>query len=390
MSQTFFFRGIVLFFFLILGWQFPPACSGTTIEGIVFSRQGPVQDAVVHAFRSYSDLLARQNAYISQKKEHPGQYRLDIPPGKYFFIATGQQDSQELFSYHGGNPITISTYQWLPFFTLTTSHPACETGPPGIGGQVTYRGKPLSNGTVSVYSLESDVFRGMGLFTNTLNNNGRFRFDLDPGSYVVVARQRLSDETSMGPLKRGDLFCYPSANPVRIETSSSCELQIPCYPRDDLVEYLNEGGEDPRGKREESRSDASLRDTVMLDNALGPGDIARRQTVISGRVTDLAGQPKPGLFVQAYSAADHPLFQMYIVRLITDHMTRTDENGSFRIEVDRPGEYYIIAREVVGEAPKRNEFYGLYEKNANHSIKIEKGKVTAGVDITVEKIMTAN
>ncbi len=380
---------IVTFFLCLVFFRglFPASSCASVIEGIIFSRQGPVQGAEVHVFHDFPTGAAQDNSYISKIGKRPGEYCLELPPGRYFFAVSGKQEYQSLFSYYGGNPVSITkSYYWMPFFTVASISPICKDGSAGISGQVTFRGKPLHKGTVSVYRPENKLFRGMGLFTNTLTLEGRFRFDLEPGMYVVIARQRHGD-ASMGPLKKGDLFCYPSANPIYVGSLRSCELEIPCYPRDDLHLFLEDAKKDPRGRREAQRRSASLSGTIMYDaGKMPPTDKDRARVVLSGRVTDPAGEPRPGLFVLAYPAENNPLFQMYIVRSITNHIARTDENGSYRIEL-QAGKYYIVVREKVGEAPDHMEYYGLYEGNANHCITVRPGNVSSEANITVEQIM---
>jgi len=357
----------------------------SVLDGIVLSGQGPVLDAEVHAYADYSSLVARQNGLVSTPGEKPGQYRLELPPGKYFLAASGKQDGVELFSFHGVNPVTITAdYQWLPFFALPFSPPTCNAGPTSISGLVTFKGKPVNMGTVSAYSTEDTGFRGMGVLTNTLDIAGRFLFHLDPGKYVVIARKRFA-ETNMGPLQKGDLFCYHPANPIELPPSRSCELEIACYPRDDLDAFLDNPAADPRGRRRTERRDASLWDTVMYESSLSSSAEGVRAT-LTGTVTDIAGKLRAGLFVQAYPAKNQPLFQMHIIRAITRHMAQTDEKGRYRIDL-QPGEYYLVARQRVGEAPERLEYYGLYEGTFNHSINIIPGKVQTEADIVVERIM---
>jgi hypothetical protein len=117
-----------------------------------------------------------------------------------------------MFSYHGINPINITDQpHWMPFFAVDTPPVRFEPGTTGISGTVNYKGTALAGGTVSVYPLSDKQFRGMGLFTNSLDEDGRFYFDLEPGLYVVVARQRQQD-SAMGPLGPKDLFCYPATS----------------------------------------------------------------------------------------------------------------------------------------------------------------------------------
>ncbi len=363
-------------------------CQAALIEGMVFSSQGPVAGAEVRAYPDYQALVSEKSTRISSAGEKPGQYRLELPPGRYFLIATARQEGKTLFSYHGLNPIVVTEdFRWLPFFVVEQPPPDCRPGPTGIGGLVSYKNHPLAGGTVSVYAVNDEQFRGMGILTNTIGPDGRFLFDLPPGTYVAVARQRFRDATSMGPLRKGDLFCYSDANPIQIKPETICQVEIPCYPRDDLAGFLDAENQDPRGRKEPDRRQASLQDTRLFQEMGNPATESTPSAILSGTVTDVSGQPRPGLYVQAYPTSHQPIFQMHMIRLITDRKTKSDERGRFRLELPA-GTYYLVAREKLGEAPEPGEFYGLYEETANHTISLLPGVVTTEAVIRVEQVMT--
>lgn len=374
-----------LIFFLCLLFL-SPCGTAATIEGIVLTDTGPLPEAKIIAFPDIGSLLSGRNGLPSQQAEKKGQFHLELSPGTYFFVAHGSQNGQNFFSYHGLNPITVSEkYHWLPFFAVKSTPPLCKAGPTAISGVVTLKDRPIDRGNVSVYSLQDRHFRGMGLFTNTLSSGGEFQFELEPGRYIVIARQR-QENGGMGPLKKGDLFCYPEANPVEVSEGQSCEVELPCYPRNDIDSFLSDSGLDPRGRRQENRRAASLQDTPIYEPTAKPSGRQNQQAILAGKVTDLVGIPRPDFYVSAYPANIFPLFQMYVIRLITRHIVQTDQQGRYQLELD-PGEYYLVAREKIGEAPDHLEFYGLYEGNANHAIVVGRSDKTDNVDIVVEQIM---
>jgi hypothetical protein len=356
------------------------------IEGVIFSNSGPVADGTVYAYPDHRSMLEGINSVKSEPGEKAGQYKLELPVGTYYLTATGVLNGHQMFSYHGVNPITVSDgYYWLPFFMVKASEPHCKDNRgQGIGGQVFYRGEAISHGVISVYNQLDGKFRGMGLLTNTLDEEGRFRFDLEPGNYVVIARRKKA-ERGIGPVTQGDLFCYPSANPIQVKEEQFCELSIECYPRDDLETYLDEGAENPQGRRHEARRQASLWD--LEPEAAQSSATTGRAAVISGRVTGPEGQPVPDMVVTAYPALGIDPFQMHILRLITDNMARTDADGNFRIELPGDALYYLQAREKVGAAPSRQELYGLYEGNHNHALRINPGESRENIVIPVDRIM---
>jgi len=357
------------------------------LEGVVLSREGPVADAVVTAYPDFTSLRTHQNGIVSAPGDKPGQYRLTLPEGKYYLVATGSEQGTKLYGYHGLNPIDVvkEGYHWIPILVLPRNSASCEPGYPGVGGRVLYKGEPVANSSISVYSLSEEPFRGMGLLTNTVSEDGAFWFDLEPGEYVVFARKRFGG-SAIGPIRKGDLLCYYSENPIRIPPDASCEIDISCYPRDDLDAFLAGDASDPRGRKELERRAASLKEADETNSMRLIAARRSGQTAISGRVTDLAGLPLPDLYVSAYPADGVPLFQMYVLRMKTEYMARTDENGSFVLPLAE-GTYYLVAREMVGDAPQAGEHYGIYEGSPNHSFTVRPGEEMVDVHIIAEPIM---
>ncbi len=356
------------------------------LEGVVLSEKGPVVDAEVTAYPDYTSLVKQENGFHSTPGDKPGQYRITLPEGKYYVVASGTDGDTALYGYHGLNPIRMNVeYRWVPLIALAKEKAYCESGFQGIGGQILYKGKPVASSSVSVYSLEEEPFRGMGLLTNTVPEDGSFWFDLDPGKYVIIARKRNSGG-AIGPIKKGDLLCYYSNNPIQVLPAQSCMVDVSCYPRDDLDAFLAKDAEDPRGKKQEKRRLASLREMDETDSTRQIGGISETPAVISGRVTDLTGLPMSNLYISAYPADTVPLFHMYVLRLKTEYLTRTNDKGFFRLELGN-GPFYLVARERLGDAPIAGEYYGIYEGNPNHSIVLKPNEIKTGVHIIAEPIM---
>lgn len=373
-------------FFLAFCMAWPAKILAVQIEGIVLTEKGPVADAVVTAYPDYTSLLNRQGGIVSTPGEKPGQYQISLPKGKYYLVATGTDQGIPLFGYHGLNPLRIEEdYRWVPVIALPKNKSQCEPGFQGIGGRVLYKGVPVAHSSISVYALEEEPFRGMGLQTNTAPEDGSFWFDLDPGTYVVIARKRKGGG-AIGPIRKGDLLCYYSENPIRLLPAQSCMIDISCYPRNDIDAFLARDAKDPRGKKEEERRLASLQQTDESDSSRILGKEIDKPAVIAGRVTDLDGIPLGDLYIYAYPTGDVPLFQMYVLRLKTEYMTRTDANGFFRLELGS-GSYYLVAREKIGDAPVAGEYYGIFEESPNHSIDLTPNEVKTGVHIVAEPIM---
>ncbi len=374
----------------------PGATGAALVEGMVLSPEGRPAAATVCAWRDLD--LSRQKAAACAATGGAGIYRLEVDAGSYFLAARGGDEKNPLFAFHGANPVDISRgYHWIPFFLTRAKAASCrKANGSGVSGTVRFGGAPLDRAMASVYSFNRRQTRGMGLLSGSTGADGRFSFDLEPGRYTVVARWR--DGGGMGPLAAGDLFCYPAANPVNISTDERCELDIECYPRDDLGHYLKQGLDDPRGRRFAYRRKAALaaagpgRETTGAGrggpdhNAAPSGAAAFQGAVISGRTILTDGTAAAGMLVSAYPALGQEIFQMYILRTRPAAMARSDNEGRYRLRLPGGGKYYLQARQMTGEAPRQGELYGLYCGNANHSLTITAGtKRTA--DITVTRIM---
>lgn len=379
------------FFFLLLLVSWTGAGSievfALQLEGVILSEKGPVTDATVTAYPDYTSLRNQKNGFTSTPGEKPGQYRISVPQGKYYLVASGSDGNDTSFyGYHGLNPLHVEEeYRWVPLMVLPENKAQCEPGFQGVGGRILYKGLPATGSSVSVYAMEDEPFRGMGLLTSTVPEDGSFWFDLDTGMYVIIARKR-NGGGAIGPIRKGDLLCYFSGNPIQVLPARSCNIDISCYPRDDLDAFFVQGATDPRGKKERKRRSASLHEMDEADSTrLIAGDI-RKAAFISGRVTDLDGIPLGDLYISAYPADNVRLFQMYVLRLKTEYMTKTDKRGFFRLEL-RNGPYYLVAREKIGDAPVAGEYYGIYEGTPNHSISLKPNEIKTGVHIVAESIM---
>jgi len=372
-------------FFIILAVCLPSISTAAVVDGIVLSQAGPVLDATVRAYPDYQSLLHKKGAITATKTNKPGEFHMELPPGQYYFIAKNADRIKPLYAYHGRNPITVSTTrQWLPLFALPDEAAQCQEGFQGIGGQALYNDTPLTSGSVSVYDVNDEPFRGMGVLTNTIGEDGNFWFDLAPGRYMIFARQR-QEASAMGPLKDHDLFCFSAASPIDIRPAHYCQVNLFCYPRNNVTFFLNKDAIDPRGSHESGRRLASLESNK---NIAGTGRSSQNKNfaIIAGRVTDLQEAPVSKLVVSAYPADNLNLFAMYIVRFKSEFMSRTNDKGFFRLELP-PGSYYLVARQMMAEAPDAGEYYGLYEGNSNHSIRVNPSESHTGIQIKVSRIM---
>ncbi|MEW6602379.1 MAG: right-handed parallel beta-helix repeat-containing protein [Nitrospirota bacterium] len=365
-----------------LGLFAPGHSDASLVEGIVLSYEGPVETLIVNAYLSFSDMTAGIPAYVSTAGEKKGFYRLDLPPGEYIMTASGKIGNREFFSFHGANPIKVEEQNlWVPFMTVPVANAVVKDSPAArLNGKATFRGRPVEGAQISIYSPTDPTFRGMGFLTSSTDADGKFRFDPVPGEYVVIARKR-KDFIGIRPLRKNDLFCYYPGNPVSVSSQKETEVEIPCYPKDDLESFLDEKVYPSILVKKSANDSIRLRESLLKEEVT--------IFTIRGRVTDRDGHPMKDLYVMAYKGTSSPMFKMLYLRTMPEYLVKTDADGYYTIHAREEGIYYMVARELIGEAPAKGENYGLFERNANHSVKIEKDSIDS-VNIMVSKLMVGD
>jgi hypothetical protein len=371
---------IVLFLVCLFASVFSPELSSSAIvEGIVLSEKGPVADSRVYAYDTFKDMVNGEPSFVSVKGDKAGFFKLELPPGRYYFISKGNSAGRQYFSYHGANPIIVEDRNlWIPFMALPQKKGFIkDSSSTRLSGNVTFKQKPVQNAQVSIYPLSDISFRGMGFLTSTTDYNGFFSLRPEPDTYVIVARKR-KNFMGLRPLKKGDLFCYFASNPVRVKASSETYIEIPCYPKDDLKTFLNEDVYPSILVKKSGEDSIRFRESKIEK----PASILE----IKGRVTDLHANPMKNMYVKAYQGKSTQMFKMLYIRTMPEYMVKTDEQGYYLMNVEEKGTYYIVARELIGQAPEKDEYYGLYEDNANHAVELAEESVD-GVDIVVSRVM---
>lgn len=339
------------------------------IEGRVFTESGPLPDALVTAHRSYSDLQRKAQPAASTRTNKDGVYQLHIPPGSYHFTATGESGGRKFFAYHGSNPLNVVKDKfWLALMaTPTDPVPVYVDGSTGVEGRITYKGKPLDGAYLALYKPESKTFKGLGVKTESIGADGRFKLLVEPGNYVVTARKIASGKGNR-PLQKGDLYCYYSQNPVEVKTDRSARIEFSCYPKID-------------------RSDFVATPTVKSDAIKTVAELsAASKAGIRGKVTDANGRPMAGMSVLAYRLTA-PVFMMYHVYHGSEYSAETDERGMFFIPIDADGDYGVVARDTLGDGPHRGELYGLYQGNVRHAVTLKQGELVENINIITGKVM---
>lgn len=372
LSRLLFQAGLLAVLLLPVMFNLPPVVAGEPeteliqIEGRIFTRQGSFPGAVAVLFKKYEDIP--DNPFlVSPPADTWGIFRIAVPPGRYYFTAYGMLDGKEYRAFHGNNPLSIKRFSTRLGLMAQPVKKAVRTKGSGIlRGVVTFKGKPLSEGYVSVYNPKAETFKGLGLKSESLDKNGRFSMKLPPGEYVVTAKKTSNkgSESGFGPPKHGDLIGYHLDNPVKMTEEEDVSMVVQTFPKGDRpsfdevtnVEYLP----------------SEFTSAFQLDSLATEG--------IQGRITDVQGNPISDIFVLAYKTTE-PVFQMFHLSHGTPHITWTDTNGEYFIPLEEPGNYYVAARDSLGNAPHRDEVYGLYQGHPMHRVTFARGKLLEDIDI---------
>lgn len=340
------------------------AASETTVEGRVITASGPFKGAKVYAYASYGDIRGGGPALASSECDERGAYGLKLPKGYYYLVARGTKEGKTFFAYHGSNPIKVdpTENEWITLLASEVKQPVVTEGETALTGIVTYKGKPLRDGDVTLYKPDTK-FKGPGVKMEPVADDGTFRSIVPIGSYVVIAKKRTGTKGNR-PLKKGELFCYYPLNPVEIRENMATRIEVPCYPKDDRDSFVEETPIKP----------ASFKTIDTLTASITNG--------IRGRITGQDGTPAKRILVLAFRALKPDFLTHYLSRG-ADYWTESGVDGTFLIPVETSGDYYIVARETLGGIPQPGELYGLFNGNSRHAVTYKKGNVLDNINITV-------
>jgi len=359
---------ICLIVFFLSFFLTPIISSGeeVTIEGRVFTENGPLKEARVHVYKNYPDLGTGVPLLISNPTDVQGFYSFTLEPGEYYFTAKGIETGKAFFSYHGSNPIKVGKNNiWLSLMANEEKQPAYTSGPPSIQGTVTYKGKPVQDANIAFYPMESKEFKGLGflagkspVFMAAVAEDGSFTFSLSPNKYVVIAR-KIQSGKRIRPLMNGDLYCYAPTNPIEVKPDMTVRIEVPCYPKGDRLSFVDT----PKIKTNDYLTVEKLRESG--------------HSGIKGKVTDSDGKPVQGVYVIAYRVVSSTLSHE------TVNITETDAEGNYFIHLDSDGSYGLVVRESIGGEPRPEELTGLHHKNPWQGIVFQSGQIIDNIHIQV-------
>lgn len=335
-----------------------------SLKGKVSFRDKPLAGVVVQLWSEWQGGF-RGAPTASAPTAADGSFAVTAPEGRYFVLLRSANSplaaapaAGEYFAFYGGNPVALSAGEGLSIgvnaVTVIAPEQATIPGGTGIRGRVCADGEPLDRARVTIYQDGETIFRGMGYASALTTADGNFSFNVEPGTYWVVARKRTGDD-KMGPLSAGDLFAFAPDNPVAVREGFFSAVALNAAAKQ--VNKVKEGGQE-----------------VTLDGTVKAGG-----TVVSGVVRDVAGHPVKGLYVGAYRDS----MMIYKPDFISN---LTGEDGAYTLTLSGAGEYFIIARNTLGGPAERGDLLGRYAGNESHSVAVKEGEKLVGIDIIAEKV----
>lgn len=345
----------------------PALAVPAVITGRVLGLGGPVPGARVSAYVRYEDIKAGRPLAESAPADVEGRYRLALEPGRHFLVARGSRGDEELFAYHGNNPVRVEGDTWVTLLANRVTALRHAEGAPGLKGIVTYKGKPVGDAYLSIYKSGTSTFKGLGFRTGSVDSGGRFDVPLQPGSYVVIAK-RIAGDRGNRPPREGDLYCYAPGNPLEVPADTAVTVEVPCYPKDSRETFVAVPPLKPPGLK-------------PVEHTATGG-----RAGLAGTVRDPSGTPLPEMLVLAYPATK-PVFLTYHLSHGSEHLAETGADGSFFIPLEKSGDYYLVARERLGDGPHRGELFGLYNGTPRHAVTFDRDAPAVAVDIVAERVM---
>jgi len=318
----------------------------------------------VSLYARYDGGFRGEADYRSKPTAKDGAFEVTAAKGRYYLVAkkaraaTGAElQPGDYYAYYGGNPVVVGDGETIAIgincSPIVDVGERRRPGGTGIRGKVLADGKPLDRARVTLYQDGETIFRGIGYASGMTNGTGDFSFNLEPGTYYVVARKRAGND-KMGPLDGGDFFGFAHDNPVEVRKDAYTVISINAVNK--LVK-VKEGGQE-----------------VTLGGTVKAGG-----TVVEGVIRDRAGKPVAGVYASAYRDSMMTQKPDFISK-------RTAADGVYVINLSDGGEYFIGARNTIGGPAEKGDLLGRYDGNEDHSVTIKAGERRTGIDIVVEAV----
>jgi hypothetical protein len=241
-------------------------------------------------------------------------------------------------------PVAIEEFHGTKYIALY----ADEDGRTGMRGRVTVKatGEPLAGAYVNIYPETFSNLLGPSQFiSNPTDQGGEYFLSLPPGTYFVVARKRMSGE-STGPLAPGDHFSEHQRIVTRVLPGRVAVVDLPM--------------------------------AAMISPMFFKREVVERQTDtgLRGVLLDVGGQPVAGGFAMAYADRD-------LQRLPDYASTLSDELGRFTIYLPRGGTFYLAARVHAWDMPLPGEPYGKLGGEEPEAVTVHSGSFVEDLRIVM-------
>jgi len=284
-----------------------------------------------------------------------GRFTVALAPGTYYVVARlNRSGAPPYLSKLPPDPVVV-TDGFADAGVLTLAQESGEEPPPpdtGISGSVMTEGGPVAGAVVYLYARPDEGLKGpTHVAFGRSGMDGTFRLDVAPGTYYVAVRKRF-DASSSGELRAGDLSGEYDKNPVTVGEGKYTNIGAIVITEIDTAKLARLEVGIP-----EDRGDAG----------------------ISGVVTDADGRPLHGVHVFAYT--DYKMMGKPQYK-----SSSTGEDGAYTLSFDKPGKYYIGARDSVGGPMEPGDMVGVYEGTDDNSVELTDGVRLEDIDITLREV----
>ncbi len=323
------------------------------LSGRVTFLGAPVPGAAVTLSDRYDSAGKRVAATARCGEE--GEFTLPVAPGTYYAEAEGVFEGKPVHAFSGQNPLRLENRsRWLGMKAVERDRPEVVEAPgtrgAAVEGEAVFGGRPVEDAYLYVYSSPESLLKGMGIaMAPPTGPDGRFLVEgLPESGYFLVARRRASGGMT-GPLEKGDLYGFYPGNPLYLRDGAVTKVRIEMVEKEKGLSYS--------------------------EVTSGP------ETVLTGRAVDRSGNPQAGVYAFVYDDRVFGHKRPYA------HSGRTGPDGTFAIYIERPGVFYLGARENFGNSPVPGERFGFYDGSPDHSITAGEGEAIGDLTVVVDRIL---
>jgi hypothetical protein len=327
------------------------------VQGRVAIRGEVVEGVGIYAYKNFDTGLKGDYFKVSSPTKIDGTYKLDLPAGRYYFVARktkkGGVDLSEgdLYCYYNGSPIYVAddAYKNVGFnmIKVPAALESKKDKKKGVYGFITFKDKPLERVYLFAYKDAAEGFKGPADYVFP-SEKGRVKLRLPEGEFYLIARKRKKGGM-YGPIEKEDIFNYYYGNPVKMEEGTLKGVLIECITRLDMLEPPVE-------------------------------EIAKRG--ITAHVKDEMEKPLKGLYLLLYTDKKMAGKPEYVSE-------SSDENGKIFIELNVPGKFYLIVRSRLGGPAQEGEYYSKYQLDGS-GVTLQEGDMYKEISFKVKRFTPSN